>query len=156
MGRMPDQVLEADAGCGHSPLLCVSIPQFPPWALFPASSLVALYLSPLNHCQDWLCAGRGGSDPWPHSPRPLATPRSHLLAVVEAEPDGLGALVVGDGLLQGACLPGPVHPDQVGTSVAGLALPLWGEPTAPGHHWEMGGPQPCVYPSRLTSASSQL
>lgn len=92
----------------------------------------------------------------PTSPGPVPPLRSHLLPVVEAEPDRLGTLVVGDDLLQGGCLPGPLHPDQVGTSMAGLALPLQRKPTVPGHPWEMGGPQTCAYHSRLTSASSQL
>lgn len=85
--------------------------------------------------------GGGGSKTWPRCPPPTTPCHAlpHLLPVAEAEPDGLHALVVGDDSLQGGHLPGLLHPGQVGTRVFALALPLWGEPSVPGHPWEMGG-----------------
>lgn len=51
-------------------------------------------------------------------------PAFALLLVVEAQPDGLRALVVGDDLAQGGRLLGLLHPHQVGSRVAALALCL--------------------------------
>lgn len=134
-------------GPRHSPLRWVSMPQVPPLAPFLASPLVTLYLSPFGHCHSRLCAGRRGHRHGPADPRtlpPPAAPRSHLMSIAEAEPDRLHTLVVGDDPLQGGCFLGLLYPSQVGTSVAGLALALRGQPSVPGHPQEAGGPRPCA------------
>lgn len=137
-------------GVRHSLLRWVSIPQVPPRAPFPVTPLrLALYLSPLVHCQARLCAGRGGSEARPRCPQRPPQPPTHLLPVAEAKPDGLYALVVGDDVPQDGCLPRLLHPGQVGTIVAGLALPLQGEPWVPGHAWPMGDPRPPLAPASL-------
>lgn len=73
----------------------------------------------------------------PSPPSPLP-PTPHLFALLESNPYGLHALVVGDGSCQGESLVGVLHPGQVGAFLGVLAPPLREELSVPGLLREMG------------------
>lgn len=82
-----------------------------------------------------------GSEARPRRPQPRGHPPPPHLLQLEAEPDGLRALVVGDDPAQGGRLLGLLHPHQVGSRVAVLALCLRG-----GHGAVRGHRHPATLP----------